>query len=176
MNGTQIAWWEIYKWRPMGDKFRVIDERDGTLVGEIPFETGQINFPDNLPEDITSDLDLKHMLEAMEWWTSFPSDSLHHRKLILEFHLANTCPSSDYLRVYWKDDVEGWLHESWEIGKWDGFLEITPPYITSSGEIRRFDLSLPSNPILPALDWVMEDIDKVTGGKDYCLWIEFGNR
>lgn len=171
----QTPWWRLYRLSPVGDRFRVVSEIDNLVVGEIPFETGEMSWPENIDEGTRDDVDLKHMLEAMEWWTSFFGDTKKHRRDIVEFHLANSSITQDYLRVYWKDSRGEWQHESWGFYRYDLFLEIIPPFIKSSFDIKRFDLSFISS-LQDALFWLFGDIAEVTKGRDYCLWVDFGNR
>lgn len=171
----QAPWWRLYRLSPVGDRFRVVSEEENSVIGEIPFETGEINWPENIDGGTRDDVDLRHMLEAMRWWTSFFGDTKEHRKEIIEFHLANSSITSDYLRIYWKDSEGEWQHESWEFCRFDGFLEIVPPSALSSGEISRFDLSFSSS-LSDALFWLLGDIAEVTKGRSYCLWVDFGNR
>lgn len=173
---NQPPYWEICKLRPFGDHFQVMYQDFSGLiqVGTIPFTSGTFEWLPGVSWEVKEDDVVTRFLDSLGWCVSFMGDNREHRSQILEFHLANSSIVSDYLRVYWQGDNGEWEHETWEFYKWEGFLEIVSPLALSSGEIKRFDISLTSFPEI--LEWLLADISSTTKGKDYCLWVDFGNR
>ena len=173
---NQPPYWQICKLSPNNDIFKLMyqDWDNGFVhIGNISMYDKQLSLFPNLSTDITEDDSINRFLDSLNWNVSPINDTKEHRKLILEFHVANTCINSDYVRVYYIDKNKEFQHESWEICKYDDHVEIINPFAQSSGEIKRFHIQDYST--LEITNWLISDIESVCG-KEYCIWIDFGNR
>lgn len=173
---NQPPYWEICKLSPFNDHFRVMyqDFSEIIQVGIIPFKTGIFEWDPEVNWEVKEDDTIQRFLDSIPWRTSFIGDTQEHRKQILEFHIANSSLTTDYLRVYWQGEDGEWESESWHFSRWDGFFEIIPPYTKSSREIKRWDDKL--TPLSEIIHWLLSDISGVTNTRDFCFWIDFGNR
>lgn len=174
----QPPYWEICSLSPFNDHFRVmyLDYGEGgkVQIGKIMFKDGKFEWEEGIHWEIKEDDTVQRFLDSLEWCTYFFSDPSTQLMKILEFHIAASDRVSDWVRVYWEDENDGWQSESWEFCREDGFIEIVPPWAASSFDTKRFSVS--STPLSTILSWLLEDIRKVTGGKSYALWIDLGNR